>query len=314
MVGSSAVMRRLYGRIDRLARSSIPVLILGETGSGKEKVARAIERIASAGKPFVMLNCAAIPPTLFESELFGHEAGAFTGATRRHPGILAQANGGTLFLDEIGELPLAAQAKLLRAIETGEYRPVGAERLARSRFRVLAATNRDVDELVARNRFRRDLLHRLGAARIVLPRLRERVEDIPALAAEFLRGYRDSNAGAGPMCFSERAMALLESSAWPGNLRELRHVVEAAAALAVGPTIRAAHVHEVLFPVRTRGAPLTLDQIVGRAEQEAITDALRRARGHRARAAEILGISEASLYRRLARSRSLGPEEPSVGD
>ena len=305
MIGRSASMRKVYERVERFARSSVPVLVLGETGCGKEMAARAIGQIAGADRPFVAVNCASIPETLLESELFGHEQGAFTGATRRHIGLLAQANGGLLFLDELGELPLPTQAKLLRAIETGEYRTVGGERTLHSHFRIVAATNRNLEDLVARNRFRLDLLHRLGAARIVIPSLRERMEDLPELAVEFLRGFRHQNGRGLPVRLSDAALDLLRANCWPGNVRELRNVIEAAAAVSTAESLEALDLCEFLpqngASVDPGDHPLpTLDEILLRAERLAIEEALRRAGGNRRRAATLLGISEASLYRRIA--------------
>jgi DNA-binding NtrC family response regulator len=275
-------------------------------------VARAIAQIAGPERPFVAVNCAAIPDNLLESELFGHEQGAFTGATRRHLGILAQANGGTLFLDEIGELPLATQVKLLRAIETGEYRTVGGERTLTTRFRVLTATHRNLERLVERRRFRLDLLHRLGSAHVHIPPLRDRREDIPELAEVFLRSFRAANGGAGPERFARGAIELLCAGAWLGNVRELRNVVEAAAAITSDSSIEAEHVAEFLSISAEPGdpgrpmEPQPLGEALLQAERNMIEDAIRRAGGNRQRAATLLGISEASLYRRMARDRCCG--------
>lgn len=306
MIGSSTAMQDVYRRIDRFAKSAVSILILGETGTGKDMAAQAIRMIYACQRPFVVLNCATVSKTLVESELFGHEQGSFTGASRRHQGILTQADGGILFLDEVAELPLSIQAKLLRAVETGEFRPVGGERILHSRFRLIAATNRNLDRL-AGNRFRLDLLHRLGAARITLPPLRERREDIIPLAREFLLHFRAVNREVGPASFSNAAERLLVGGDWPGNVRELKNVVEAASVGAEG-AVDPAHLAEFLAPPRWINQPATalptLAEAVRLAEKTAIQSALRLARGDRERAADLLGISAATLYRRLAQLTS----------
>jgi len=307
MIGKSVAMREVYERIERFAVLSIPVLVLGETGTGKEMVSQAIRHIYGADRPYVPVNCAAIPKSLFESELFGHEPGAFTGASRRHPGILAQVEGGTLFLDEIGELPLSTQAKLLRVLESGEYRPLGGEETRRANFRLIAATNQDLTSQVERNLFRLDLLHRLGAARIVVPPLRERVEDVQALADDFLRRIHEVR-GQGPTTLTREAAALLCSVEWRGNVRELKNVVEAVAAVVKGRRVQVHHLREFL-PEGRGGGPgaafPTLAEILRTTEREAIQEALRRSEGSRERAAALLGVSVATLYRRLS-SRKAG--------
>lgn len=305
MVGRSDAMTRLYERIERFARSPIPILILGETGTGKEMVAEAIRRIAGPERPYIALNCAAVPRALLESELFGHEAGAFTGAQRRHAGVLSQVDGGILFLDEIGELPPSMQAKLLRAIDTGEFRAVGGERTLRSSFRVLAATNRNLRERIAQKRFRLDLYHRLGTARLVVPPLRERREDIAELAEAFLRASRNTSAGPVPTRISPCAIALLQKCEWDGNVRELRNVISAASALADSDVLDVCHLAEFVTAAdaiagRKDGMPSLADS-VRQTEYRAITEALRRAQGDREGAARLLGISAATLYRRIAR-------------
>lgn len=306
MIGRTPAMLVLYERLERFARAQIPLLIRGETGTGKEMVAQAVREIACCERRYVALNCAAIPKTLLESELFGHEQGAFTGATRRHVGILSQVDGGILFLDEIAELPLPTQAKLLRALETGEFRPVGGEQTRRVRFRLLAATNQDLDSLVARKRFRLDLLHRLGAARVTVPPLRERRGDIPLLAEAFLDRFQRSH-GRGRRRITKEAISLLSEEALPGNVRELKNVVEAAAAISTRECVGVKEIIEFL-PGRASQADVepedfpTLAETQRRAEREAIRAALRQARGNRDRAATLLGISVATLYRRLAES------------
>jgi DNA-binding NtrC family response regulator len=304
MVGDSPIMNEVYRRIERIAPAPVPVLILGQAGTGKEVAARAIHEIWGRSRPFVALNCAALPETLVESELFGYERGAFTGAVRRHVGVFARADGGILFLDEIAELPLSTQAKLLRVLETGEYYPVGGERAQRSRFRLLAATNQDLEERVRRDQFRMDLRHRLGVAQVVLPLLSDRLEDLPALANTFLARYREKCGGAGPARISQGALDLCAASEWPGNVRQFRNVVEISAAIAATGSVLAEHVAEfVQSECQTRllhADPIpTLSEAVQRAEREAIGRAIQRAAGDRVRAAELLGISPATLYRRL---------------
>jgi len=307
LIGKSSVMQRVREQISSIARSPVPVLILGETGTGKELCAEAIACL-SERTPFVPVNCAAFPDGLAESELFGHERGAFTGAVRSHTGVIALADKGVLFLDELAELPSAVQAKLLRTLESGEYRPLGSTKTLRSDFRILAATSGDLDRVIASGRLRMDLLHRLGAARVPLPALRERLEDIPLVVNEFLRRYLE-RATSGPARVSNEACAVLMQHDWPGNLRQLRNVVEAAAAVATPEDeIGMMHVMQFLPPVareENAGDVLpTLAEARARAELRLILEAITRAGGNRGRAAKLLRISEATLYRKLGRGRS----------
>ena len=232
LAGASPAMERVFEQVERYADSSVPILILGETGTGKNLCAHAIWQAGDRRTQLVSLNCAAIPDSRAESELFGHQKGAFTGAVRDHRGIIGRANGGTLFLDEITSLSLHTQARLLRCIEEGSYMPVGAEREHRSDFRLLAAAHPDLDRRVRAGAFREDLLHRLGAVRIHLPPLRERPEDVPVLADAFLADFRRRDGRERPRGLTEEAAALLASQTWPGNARQLRNVVEAAATIA----------------------------------------------------------------------------------
>jgi two-component system, NtrC family, response regulator HydG len=307
MIGVSVEMCRVFERIERLAASRIPLLVCGETGTGKEMVARAIAR-ESALYPLVALNCAEISPTLAESELFGHERGAFTGASRSREGIIARADGGTLFLDEVGELSAPLQVKLLRVLESGEYRPVGSDRVRRSRFRLITATNRDLDQLVERRRFRRDLLHRLGAVRIEVPPLRHRRVDVAGLVARFLRDFREEHRSPFPESVAPDALQLLTVQPWPGNVRELRHVVEAAAALTRGALVQQDDVLQFLptccRPPDPAPRPLRLDERVRQMERAAIVEALEMAAGDREQAAALLGVSVATLYRKMGGARS----------
>jgi two-component system, NtrC family, response regulator AtoC len=288
-----------------VANSPVPKLILGETGTGKELCARAIAQLSGA-RPYVTVNCAAIPDTLVESEFFGYERGAFTGANRTHQGLIAQANGGLLFLDELADVSVAVQAKLLRALESGEYRLLGSSRLHQSTFRIIAATSGAVDRLVTEGKLRADLFYRLGALRITLPPLRDRLDDIPVLARVFLHHYRQRVTNA-PDNISTSALDLLTGHSWPGNVRELKNVIEAAAAFAgANGRLEAAHVTQALPAVQPptdgvqrNGTPKLADALQY-AEEAAIAEALRRSGNHRKRAAALLGISEAKLYRKLA--------------
>jgi two-component system, NtrC family, nitrogen regulation response regulator NtrX len=226
IVHAGEAMRRVMAQVDRVAASETRVCILGETGTGKELIARALhERSPRGDGPFVTLNCAAVPSELIESELFGHEKGAFTGATVRHLGKFEQAHRGTLFLDEIGDMPLVMQAKLLRVLEESQVERVGGDRPIAVDVRVIVATHRDLDELVKRGAFRQDLYHRIYVFPLVVPPLRERVEDIAVLAEHFARQVSEQN-GWKPKPFAREAVAELQRYSWPGNVRELRNVVE----------------------------------------------------------------------------------------
>jgi len=246
MIGDSPALQTLRARLDRIAPTKATVLVTGETGCGKEVVAQYLhDRSPRRKGPFVKVNCAAIPHSLMESELFGYVKGAFTDAKSDRSGKFQQADGGTLFLDEIGELPLAVQAKLLRALESGEIERIGSERVAKVDVRILAATNRDLREEVRRGTFREDLLYRLEVAKVLVPPLREHPEDIAPLARHFLAGFCAEN-GLGAFTFSPEAIAVLEHHRWPGNVRELRNVVQRVALEARPPTISAPDVQAVL--------------------------------------------------------------------
>ncbi len=242
LIGDTPAMRALFRAIGRLAQAPLSVLITGETGTGKELVAHALHHESPrARKPFVALNTAAIPAELLESELFGHEAGAFTGASRRHIGRFEQADGGTLFLDEIGDMPLPLQTRLLRVLAEGEFFRVGGRELIRVDVRVIAATHQPLERLVAEGRFRADLLHRLDVVRLPLPPLRERRADVPQLAENFLATATRRLDTPGKR-FSPAALEALQAHAWPGNVRELENVCWRLAALAPGDVIGAADV------------------------------------------------------------------------
>ncbi len=310
MIGCSAPMLALYEQLRRTAASQARVLILGENGTGKELIARALHRqSARAARPFVPVNCAAIPRELFESELFGHERGAFSGATSRRRGKFVRADGGTLFLDEVAEIPSSLQAKLLRAIEAGEVEPVGAERGTPVDVRVIAATNRDLERSVAAGDFREDLYYRLQVVTLCAPPLRQRREDIPALAEAFLRQACADNRLR--KVWGEGALARLGRHEFPGNVRELRNVVERLAILAPGAEITPEDVERALplRPPETRvSAPLlrgSLRETLAEVERQVLLQVLE-ARGWRmSAAAEQLGLERSHLYKKL---RALGIE------
>jgi len=281
IVGASAPMAALLAEIDRVARTDATVLVTGETGTGKELVARALhERSARRKRPFVAVNCAAIPEPLLEAELFGHERGAFTGADRARSGRFEQADRGTLFLDEIGELPLPLQAKLLRVLETLEFHRVGAEKPTRVDVRIVAATNRDLRA----GGFREDLYHRLSVVTLRCPPLRERRGDIPLLVGAFLPGRH----------VDPDALAILEAHPWPGNVRELRNFCERCAAFADGPRIDAALVRSRLAPAPA-GEVKTLREV----ELEEVRKAMQKTGGNKTQAARLLGISFPTLLKKL---------------
>lgn len=250
LIGDTPAMRALFRSIGRLAQAPVSVLITGETGTGKELVARALHRESPrARKPFVALNTAAIPAELLESELFGHEAGAFTGAQKRHIGRFEQADGGSLFLDEIGDMPPPLQTRLLRVLAEGEFFRVGGRELIRVDVRVIAATHQPLEALVADGRFRADLLHRLDVVRLQLPPLRERREDVPKLAETFLLSAA-RKLGAPAKRFAKGAMERLQAHDWPGNVRELENLCWRLAALAPGEAITRADLDEAIAAKR----------------------------------------------------------------
>lgn len=307
-VGASRAMQELYDLIRRVGPSSLPALVTGETGTGKELVARALHAL-SGRKTFVPLNCAALPENLLESELFGHVKGAFTGADRDKVGLFETADEGTIFLDEVGELPAALQPKLLRALEEGEVRRVGAQRSTTVDVRIVAATNRELESRVKDGAFREDLYWRLAVVHLHVPALRERPADIPLLAEHFVERLASGDAPAPTL--SSSAMAVLTAYAWPGNVRELRNAIERAAALGSGGEIGVDD-----LPPRLRqdgsGAARIAESVrdrlpVRELERRYILEVLRETGGNRSRAAEILGLDRKTLYRKLQEYESDGP-------
>jgi DNA-binding NtrC family response regulator len=309
LVGSGPAMKKLMAQIDRVAASETRVCILGETGTGKELVARAIhEKSPRRDQPFITLNCAAVPAELIESELFGHEKGAFTGAAGKHLGKFEQAHGSTLFLDEIGDMPVAMQAKLLRVLEEGEVERVGGDKPIKVNVRVVVATHRNLEELVKQNAFRRDLFHRIYVFPLILAPLRDRLEDFPDLVAHFSRQVAAQN-GWKEKIFAEDAIAELRKYAWPGNLRELRNVVERLVLLAVEDEVTVADVRQVLpnsssstsftsLTSSTSSASGTLAERSEAFEREVLLAEIRRHNFHMTNVARALGLERSHLYKK----------------
>jgi two-component system response regulator HydG len=301
IVGNSQVMRASLEMAKQAASSSATVLLLGESGTGKELFARYIhQHSARASRPLVPTNCAALPESILESELFGHEKGAFTGATRQREGRFVEANTGTLFLDEIGEIPLHIQVKLLRAVQEGEIEPVGG-RQTKVDFRLICATNRDLSEEVKAGRFREDLYYRINVIPIRVPPLRDRLEDVPLLADHFLRIFAHKH-GKRVSGFTEAALHRMGNYGWPGNVREFENAVERAVVLCRGelvdeldlpPELRdpqAGHGRQITFSV---GTPLE------EVERRMISETLKFTRGDKRLAADLLGIATRTIYRKL---------------
>ncbi len=331
LFGSSPVMREVAELVRRAAQTASNVLVRGESGTGKEVVARAIHGTgARSSGPFVAVNCAALPETLLESELFGHERGAFTGAVARKPGRVELARGGTLFLDEIGDVPVSAQAKLLRLIQEKEYQPLGSSRTERADVRFVAATHRDLEAMIAKGEFREDLYYRLNVIPIWLPPLRERPGDVAELASRFVERLGRAS-DRGDVRITDAAKARLARHPFPGNVRELFCVVERLLVFSDGDVIDEADVERELVrltppgqrisspsPLSGDGAgqgtsgtdsgrdPSSLEARRAVAEREAVVEALGRAQGNRTQAARLLGVSRRTLYNRLT---SLGLAE-----
>ncbi len=309
IVGSSPPMRRVQELVNAVAGTPALVLLQGETGTGKELVARAIHQLSDRhAAPYVRVNCAALPDTLLESELFGHERGSFTGAVRSHQGRFEQANGGTLFLDEIGDISSAMQVKLLHVLESGEFQRLGGRETIRTDVRIVAATNRDLRQRVREGQFRKDLFYRLNVFTIRLPQLQERPEDIPALVKHFLT--RSAQRGLHQVGgVSPGVMQQLRAHPWPGNVRELEHVIERAVILTQGEVIDRVELGETSFAPQPELGPLPPGKGIAEAlvdyERALVLQALREAGGVQARAARALGVSRSNMHYRV---RKLGIE------
>ena len=308
IVWTSAAMREVMAQVEHVAASETRVCIRGETGTGKELIARTLhEKSARRGGPFVSLNCAAIPAELVETELFGHEKGSFTGAAGRHIGKFEQAHRGTLFLDEIGDMPITMQAKLLRVLEEGEMERIGGDKPITVDVRVVVATHRNLEEHVRLGTFREDLYHRVFVFPIVVPPLRERREDIRALAEHFVRQLSEQN-NWKPKSFSPDAIAELERYFWPGNVRELRNVIERVLLLAAGDVVEAAAVARALpAPDQGTGGNFSrpaafmtggLGQRVEAFERETLLAELKRNHNHMTNTAKALGLERSHLYKK----------------
>jgi len=306
LIGNTPGMQKVRILIEKVAPTNSTVLILGETGTGKELVARALhEHSSRAENPFVAINCGALPETLIESELFGHRKGAFTGADDHRVGLFEVAHGGTIFLDEIGELPKAMQAKLLRVLESGEIRRVGENKTTQVDVRVICATHRDLQAMVAEEEFREDLMYRINPFEIHLPALRERIQDVPDLARHLLVRHRGKQAI--DALIADDAIEILLSHVWPGNVRELANVIEHATILCDSGPIRAEHLpphfasRQLQGAARLRRGTITLRDL----EMEAIHEALDRNDGNKPKAADELGISLKTLYNKLNQVNTL---------
>jgi len=311
IIGSSPAMLRTLDLVGQVAPSTATVLIQGESGSGKELIANAIHHGSPRrDRPFIKLNCAALPETLLESELFGYERGAFTGAAARKEGRFELADGGTLFMDEIGDLSPATQAKLLRVLQAGEFERLGGTRTLKVDVRLVAATNADLATRVREKRFREDLFYRLNVITIQIPPLRERHEDIPLLAQHFLRRFAVKNAKA-ITGFTDEALDVLQTYSWPGNVRELENVIERAVVLTRSTMISPADLPETVVgsDQATRHLVVSIGTPLEEVEDRLIEETLRYTKGDKTLAAKLLGIATRTIYRRMK-----AEPEPSQGD
>lgn len=321
LVGKSPGMREIYTKIQQVADTRTTVLITGESGTGKELVARALHYNSSRrDQPFIAINCAALPETLIESELFGHEKGSFTDAQARKPGQFELAHGGSLFLDEIGDLSLPTQAKLLRVLQEREFCRLGGTHPIKVDVRIMAATNRNLDELLRRKEFREDLYYRINVVSLYLPPLRERREDVPYLAKHFLNQRRQEDKRA-PQEFAKETLEILSKYNWPGNVRELENVIEQAMVWSNDSTILPEHlpislrtdIHADLLHGETLSGRLSLDKAVMEFERDIILDALRKTDYVQTHASALLGISRRMLKYRMD-ALGIGRDEPGPPD
>ncbi|MBN1655479.1 MAG: sigma-54-dependent Fis family transcriptional regulator [Deltaproteobacteria bacterium] len=308
LVGHSPAMRAVLRLVERVSKTNATVLITGESGTGKEVIARAIHRRSNrSDKPMLVVNCGALPPELMESELFGHEKGAFTGATNKHLGVFGAADGGTVLLDEVGELPLSVQSKLLRVLNSRHVRPIGAAAEIPVDVRVFAATNRDIEADVAKGRFRQDLYYRLNVMRIEVPALRDRREDIPLFIERMIANI-SKEIGKDIVAMTPEAIRVLMGYAFPGNVRELKNVIERAVTLSGARTIGVGDLPSEICPPApvAFSGPLSLpdegcrlDNVIDSVERRLLVDALKRTGGRRKQTAKLLGITTRSLRYRL---------------
>ncbi len=318
IIGKSPQMQKVFQLIKQVANTNSNVIIYGKSGTGKELVAKAIHyNSLKRDKPFIAVNCSAIPESLLESELFGHEKGAFTGAVSSRKGLFEEANGGTIFLDEVGDMSLAMQAKLLRVLEDKEIRAVGSDKPRKIDVRVIAATHKDLEKAVKEGTFREDLFYRLNVIPIYLPKLKERVEDIPLLVEYFLKKYGEE-AGRPNIRISREALACMMKYSWPGNVRELENLIERLVVLSTGDEIRVEDLPdyigvckaETVVEELTLGERITLEEL----EKRYILKVLRETGWHKSNAAKILGIDRRTLYRKIKEYKLEEPEDAVADD
>ena len=300
MIGSSAATRKVLALINQIGPTDSTVLINGESGTGKELAANTLHRVSPrADRPYVRINCAAIPEGLLESEFFGHEKGAFTGAHAKKLGRFEMADGGTLLLDEIGDLPLGLQAKLLRVLESGECERLGGTKTIKVDVRLLCATSKNLKQEVEAGRFRQDLLYRLSVIPLRLPPLRERIEDIPLLVSHFLDGF--SKKRGLTLSLAAEAMQCLLGYSFPGNVRELKNIIERVSVLSPGPVITVDDLPADMRQPRTNanGRVMPLGEALATAEKQCVVNALAYCSGNRTRSAQTLGISRKNLWEKM---------------
>ncbi len=298
IIGKTPQMLKIFNTIETIKDSESSVIICGETGTGKELIARALHFGSDRrDRPFVAVNCAAIPRELLESELFGYERGAFTGAVSRRIGRFEEASGGTLFLDEIGELELSLQAKMLRVLQEREIERLGSNRKIKVHFRLISSTNRDLEKEVKAGNFRKDLLYRLNVIQINVPLLKERQDDIPLLVSEYVNEFciREKKV----LTVSDEVMRIFQDYHWPGNVRQLRNVMERAVVLSKGDTITTRELPEEFVPLKKKEGVSPSLKTLSELESEAVRNALRVCNGNKSKAARLLGISRKALYKRI---------------